>query len=265
MKKIVLFAFLIIFSSFAFASVEMTFPEKAVLEDSGSVQAGTVSPGQSFDLVFSDNSGGEFEWDSIELVRSSLPANWVVLPAQKTDSSIALTITVPLNEQENTRVLKVRLSNSNQGVSEQIGVVVSVKKSLVNVSFARVSQDTPYSIGDKIKYTVTASNSSIARDSVLIGANLPSTWFVARRINLKPKDSAIIEIVVVPQSYGKRTFSFSGFLSSKNAYISSFATEVEIIPTLKGKFSATSSGFPFFTFSLLPFQLIDSIIAGLIK
>lgn len=265
MRIFVLFGFLALFCGFAFAGIEMTFPEKSSLEDQGSVEAGSVSPGQSFDIVFSDNSGRGFEWDSIEVLKTSLPQGWSVSRPQITDSSLALTLWVPVNSQEQTNVLRVRLSNSSNIVSEVIGVVVSVKKNLVNFSFSRVSPDKQYSIGDKIKYGVSVSNSSIGSDSAVISANLPSNWFSPKRIDLKPKESVFADLEVIPQNYGKRAFVFSGLLTSRNAYVGSFESEVEVAPTLKGKFSAPSSGFPFFTFSLLPFQLIDSVIAELLK
>jgi hypothetical protein len=43
--------------------------------------------------------------------------------------------------------------------------------------------------------------------------------------------------------------------------VKSFSSELKVQPTLKGKLSSMFSGFPIFTFTLLPFQLFDSYIS----
>lgn len=265
-RAVVLIAVLLAFCGFSAAEVTMTFPENVVLNSGGSVMAGLVSPGQSFDLVFSDNSGSGIEWDSASVDRASLPQNWELISSQSTDTSVSVTLRVPLSAKENTYTVPVVLSSSERpSQSEVVNVKVGVKQGLVSVSFARVSPDRQYQMGEPVEYSVQAVNSSIAADSVLIEASLPSNWFAAKRLELKAKGTNSGTISVVPQSYGKRGFIFTASPASMGAVVQSFNSEIEVAPTLKAKLSAPLSGFPFFTFALAPFQLLDSLVTGLMK
>jgi hypothetical protein len=256
---------LLVFSAFSVAEVTMLFPENVSLKPGDSVLVGFVSPGQTFDLVFSDNSGFDFEWDSASVDKASLPQNWEFVSSQSTDTSVSVTLKVPVNAAENIYVVPVRLSSSSKPNYEVVNVKVGVKQGLISVSFSRVSPGRQYKLGEPVEYSVQVVNSSIANDSVLIEANLPSNWFAAKKIVVKSRGSSSASLFVVPQSYGKRDFYLTGSVLSSGVVVQSFSSEIEVAPTLKGKFSAPLSGFPFFTFALSPFQLFDSLISVFMK
>jgi hypothetical protein len=266
LKNVFFVVFLLFwFSAFCVAEVTLLFPENVSLKSGDSVLVGFVSPGQTFDLVFSDNSGFDFEWDSASVDRAVLPQNWEFVSSQATDTSVSVTLKVPVNAAEDVYVIPVKLSSSVKPDYEVVNVKVGVKQNLVSVSFARVSSGKQYKLGELVEYSVQVVNSSIANDSVLVEANLPSNWFSAKKIVVKARSSGSASIFVAPQAYGKRVFYLSGSVVSSGVVVQSFSSEIEVAPTLRGKFSAPLSGFPFFTFGLAPFQLFDSLLSVFMK
>ncbi|HLC92221.1 MAG TPA: hypothetical protein VJH23_00775 [archaeon] len=255
-------ACMLLLSAPAYASVSMTYPADATLSDGASVQAGFVSPGQAFNLGFSNDSGHGYKWDSITIEQSSLPAGWKIVSINKTDPSLVASIKVPTNAPPNIYLLRVSLSNSSQPESlEQIEVRVIVKRNLLDVSFARKSTEETQLLGGKAIYNLKLTNSSIAPFSVKIGSTLPSNWFSEKSVEIKPNTSQDLELVITPLSSGKFQFSFQAFAGEDNLIVKSYASELNVRPTLKGKFGSPLSGFPFFTFTLLPFQLADSFLS----
>ena len=80
MARLVFAGVLLVFlASFALGSVEFIHPGNASVQGGSSFDAGFVSPGQTFELVFSDNSGSNFEWDSLKANESSFPKNWIIV------------------------------------------------------------------------------------------------------------------------------------------------------------------------------------------
>ncbi|HLC79975.1 MAG TPA: hypothetical protein VJG83_06175 [archaeon] len=253
---------MLFFSSICLADITMTYPQEITMQNGASITAGQLSGGQTFDLIFSDNSGYEFEWDTIDIAAPSIPAGWEVVAKERTDTSLVLRIKVPSGAQSNIYSLKVLFSNSqNSGIVESATIKVAVKKNLLDVSFVRKSRDEFYYVGAKVIYNVTISNSSIAPATVSVSSSLPSNWFSSRGAVLKPNSVEDIELVVSPQTSGVQPFTFRAFSQEENVIVQSFSSELNVRPTLKGKFAAPLSGFPFFTFSLLPFQLFDSFFS----
>ena len=73
MRALILALMLVFLSFNVFASIELLFPFNSTLEDASSIQAGSVSPNQVFELIFSDNSGFNFECNTLTIDDSSLP------------------------------------------------------------------------------------------------------------------------------------------------------------------------------------------------
>ncbi len=251
--------------SFALADISMTYPKELTLKSGGAIDAGFVSPGQIFDIVFSDNSGYGFEWDSISVPPSLLPDGWEVASTQRTDTSLLARVRAPANASSGQYSLSVGLSNSSQNSGEEmVSVSVIVKRNLLDVSFARKSADAFYFVGGKVIYSATVSNSSIAPDTLRFTSTLPATWFAEKSLSIKPGTIAEAELVVSPQTSGIIPFSLQAFASDQ-VIVGSYSSELNVKPTLKGKLGAPLSGFPFYNFSLLPFELINSLFSALLK
>ncbi len=260
MKIVFFLAFFLLFSSFSFASVELLFPLNEGVSSDSPLFLGYVSPGQSFDVVFSDDSRLGFDWDYIEVERSSLPRLWSVVSYNKTDSSLSATLRVPSSFPEGSYSFAVLVVNSERGVFEKVNFLVGIKNGLVSVSFSKPVSEDKLFVGSSINYLVSVSNSSIGYDEVFISANVPSNWFSSKRVSLRPKEELELPLVVVPKYYGSKSLRFTASLLSSNSQISYFDSEFYVEPSLKGKLGSALSGFPFFTFSLLPFQLLSSLL-----
>ena len=244
----------------ASADVSMIFPVEASLHDGDSVQAGFVGPGQEFDLIFSDNSGFGFEWDELVFEDGSLPSGWTLVSSARTEASLVSRIRVPGAAQPNFYVIRASFANNGSpNVREHVSVRVTVKSNLTDVSFSRVTPGDFSVVGQKVFYRAIVSNSSIASDKLEFSSTLPSSWFQGEGAEFRPNSVNEVELVISPQTYGRRSFSFQAS-NEAGQVVKSFSSELNVRPTLKGKFSSVLSGFPFFTFSLLPFQLFDSFL-----
>src|SRR3989344_2218626 len=258
-RLFLVFCLLVLVSQSAFANIELLSPVKAVLSDDASIQAGFIEPNQVFDLIFSDNSGYGFEWNNVSVDKTSLPNGWSIVSTDITDTSLIVSIKVPENASPNFYNLNVLFSNDLEpAFRESINVRVVVKQNLLDVSFTRISPESLSVVGSEIPYKVVLTNSSIASYPVVVSSTLPVSWFSERTLVVKPNEVPESDLVVVPQIYGKKDFSFQAKSVNSGLVVKSFSSELNVLPTLKGKFSSAFGGFPFFTFSLLPFQMFDS-------
>ncbi len=258
--------FLLAMASFSAASVTMTYPLKAFLEDGSSIDAGFASPGQTFDIVFSDDSGADSDWDAIEIStgqagKPSIPAGWKLVSTQHTDTSLVASISVPPDAQPNIYILRASLSRSAEPIlAETVQVRVVVKRGLIDVAFAKKSLEDFQYVGGKAIYSAKITNSSIAPARVTIMSTLPNNWSSTQSVEVKPSSSQDLELSVLPLSSGRQQFSFRAFTGEDSLVVQSYSSELNVRPTLRGKLVAPFSGFPFFTFALLPFQLFNSFI-----
>ena len=261
-KQVFLFLVILGFSQLVLAEVQILNPVESILDNGSSIQAGFISPNQTFELIFSDNSGFGFEWDRLDIDTESLPSGWKLVGIEITDTSLIAKIKVPKNVQPNFYLLNLAFSNSKQpSIKESINVQVVVKQNLLDVSFARQSEESYSVVGGQVLYKAVISNSSIAPHELKLVSTLPSNWFIEKNLTVKPNSNLEQDLIVVPQVYGKTNFSFQADSLIEGVVIKTFSSELNVRPTLKGKFASTFSGFPFFTFSLLPFQLIESFIS----
>ena len=263
MKNVFLLLFIVLLASFACADVKMLSPVESSLISGASIQAGSVSQGQIFELIFSDDSGYGQEWNKLT-VTDSLPLNWEVVSTQVTDASLSVKIKVPENANLNFYVLKIVFSNTNEPtLSDFVNVSVVVKENLLDVSFIRDSSEQSSVVGESIIYKVVISNSSIAPYIVNVRSTLPFNWFEEKVFEVTQNSSSEFELEVKPLVYGKHVFSFQAI--SNKTIVSSFSSALNIQPTLKGKFSSVMTGFPFFNFSLLPFQMFTSFFSLILE
>ncbi len=263
MKGAFVLAFVVFASASAFASISMVYPSPTLIEDASVVQLGSVEPGQVFEAVFSDNTGFQnTEWDTLVVDPQTLSLGWTVDSIGKTDTSLVVRVGVPLNAQSNVYNLGLDFYSSHEPVLQQSFVMrVVVKQPLISAAFSKKSVESITVVDSPVVYAVSLSNSSIAKQEVVVSSNLPQNWFAAQRIVLEPNSSKDLELVVTPKVYGQRTFSFKAVIPEKSLVVKSFTSELNVKPTLKGKFGSAFSGFPFFNFALLPFQLFDSFLA----
>ena len=261
-KQALLFLLIFGFSQLVIAEVQILSPVESTLDNGASIQAGFISPNQTFELIFSDNSGFGFEWNRLNIPQESLPSSWKLVGTEITDTSLIAKIKVPKNAQPNFYVLNLDFSNTEQpSIKESVNVQVVVKQNLLEVSFARQSEESFSVVGGQVLYTAVISNASIAPHELKLISTLPSNWFTEKTLIVKPNSNLEEDLIVVPQVYGKTNFSFQADSASEGVVIKTFSSELNVRPTLKGKFASTFSGFPFFTFSLLPFQLLGSFIS----
>lgn len=257
--KGILFGFLVIFMcASAFAGVNVVYPVKETVQDNGSVNIGSISSGETFGLAFSTSSGEGFSWTSASIDQTSLPFGWSVSPTSLNDAAITLKISVPQWTGNGSYPI-IAVLKGPSGESSSITMNLSVKENL-DVSFARETQNETV-VGKKVVYRAVITNTSIAPETVKISSTLPSNWFREKTIEVKPNSSEQAVIEVEPLASGNRDFSFNAFSVQRGVFVKGFSSEMKVRPSLKGTLSSMFSGFPLFTFSLLPFQLVDSYLS----
>ncbi|GEM_PF-2520235 len=260
LRKGIIFAFLLVLCASALADSTILYPVKQALKAGETVQGGDVSRGETFDIAFSDNSGEGFNWEAISFDRQSLPSGWKVVSTSVNDASLVAKIKVPQPASPGTYNLTATLSGPKATPKEKFIVAIALKENTLDVSFSRESSNITKA-GEPVKYKAVVSNQSIAPETVRLYSNLPSNWSDEKTIELKPNTSTEVDFIVTPLTSGNHTFAFSAYSAQKGSVVKSFSSELKVIPTLKGKFASMFSGFPFFTFTLLPFQLLDSYLS----
>ncbi len=262
MKEFLIFVFIVLFSAQTFAEINIIYPIEASLVNGASIQIGEVSPAQTFEIFFSDNSGRAFEWDTIEVDSSTMPLGWAVISTEKTKSSLSAKIKIPKSAKLNFYNIKFIFSNSQQpSVVESVTIRVTLKENLLDVSFVKKPGQNFSVVGEPVIYTAIISNSSIASHSINFTSDLSPNWFDKEKVIAKPNSSEEIILEVVPNAYGKKSFTFVVNSAEKNSVLTTFSSELNVRPTLKGKFASSLSGFPFFSFALIPFEMLNSIIS----
>ena len=240
------------------ASIFLLEPVEWQLENNESIELGAIAEGETLELVLQRKSGFDFEWDRALVDDSSLSEGWLS-KSRATDKTLVVEVSLPRAAEESVQRIPVSLeSDASPFSSESFSVSVTVKENLLNASMENLKQRAM--VGEETKFKILLNNESIAKQSVLVSSSLPDYWFEPVVLELEPKQTLETELSLVPQSYGLRQFSFK-VSSQLNGFQQDFAAELNVLSTLKGKFSSAIFGFPFFTPSLLPNFLINAFLA----
>lgn len=244
----------------ASADIFLIEPVELALPDSESLELGQMAVGETLRVVLQRKSGLGFEWDSIEIDAQALPPGW--RPSMKTtDKTLVAEISVPADAEETIQRISFTVRSSAQPFSqESFFGYLTVKKNLLEASMEKLKQNSM--VGENSTFRLLLNNGSISSQKVIVHSSLPDYWFEPKTVELLPKQTVDLNLEIHPYSYGKRQFSFT-VSSALNSFEKSFAAELDVFSTLKGKVSSALFGFPFFTISLLPQFLVNAFLATL--
>ncbi len=248
------------------ATVLLVSPVSKLLESGSSFSLGSVMPGETVELVFSNDDGKGGLWNKLEVVEGALPATWKVSEPELFAESLVLKITVPAVETEKTQSIRVRLSDARSLVdAQEVSLRVLVKNDLLNASFSSLQES--ILLGQKASYRVVLVNNSLAPHTITIRSSLPSFWFEPQTVSLQPKPSpsAMKELTleVYPKTYGLKNFSFFADSELNQKTLVSWPSDLLVKPTLEGKFQAGLFGFSFFSPNLSPFYFFNALLGSL--
>lgn len=265
-KQLVLLFSLLLLLYSASAYIYMISPVEDRFENNETVDLGSVQPGETIEIIISNNTGlGEEKWVQAIAPESNLPTGWASIDSAVGEETFVVRVIVPQNAAENIYNFKVIAKSSAIGINdESINARLSVEKGLVTASVERKEPREAVYVEQPVYYKIILNNSSIAEHTVVINSTLSCQWFEPQEFTVGPKDIAEYEITVIPRIYGKKEFSFNINSVLNNSEIGSFTSKLAVLPTLKGKYSSALHGFPFFTISLLPYYIINSFISLII-
>ncbi len=259
-KAVFVFLLFLCFSLNSFASVFLLEPIESTLENDGSIELGQVARGETFEIVVQRKSGLEFVWDNIAVENNSLPLGWKA-ESERTDKTLVIHISLPVDAEESIQKISFLLSSTETPfLQESFSVFLTVKRNLLSVSMEGLKQDALVNVGSTVRLLL--NNQSVASQRVRVSSTLPNYWFESVDLTIEPMQLLDVNLTVFPHSYGKRNFSFK-IESEFNSFEKTFDSEFNVFSTLRGKFSSSLFGFPFFSVSLLPHFLINAILASI--
>ena len=261
-KPLFLLALLVLFP-LALADVLMISPFEKTLSVGDVVELGSIAPGESFELIFSDESllGQEIMWSKASVKQSSLPAAWTAIDSEEGKKRLVVLVSVPAAAKPNVYQFKVALSNDDFQLSEEITAKIDVKKGLIKAVIDEAELNQSPMVNEKVKFNIVLTNSSISDHRVKVKSTLPFNWFEEKEFIVPAKQVVEQQLLVAPRVFGRKAFSFSVVSELNGEHISSFDSVLSVKPTLKGKFASSISGFPFFTVTLLPYHFFNALFS----
>lgn len=245
--KALVFLFCLFLGLSAFAEVSLFEPIEKRVFDGESVDLGAAAFGETFRIIASTDSGFEgITWDSLSAQAPSTASDWLFESGRENTKRIFLQVTLPHEMQEGIYEFQVRASNSTLSFTESFTARLEVRRKLVKTAVSEEGPIQPITVNNVKKYKLTFTNPSIASQTLEIGSSLPLDWFSGKTLTIGPKKTVEETVEVRPLVHGKKDFSMQVISAQSQAEISSFGLSVQASPTLTGKFSSMSTGFPFF-------------------
>ena len=257
MLKKVFVLFLIFLSlTTASASVHILTPVDVVVPDEGEISVGSVSIGETAELIIDKKLNNTSYFDRAEII-GALPQNWAYIP-QLEDRTIILNFIIPQSASENTYSLPLKVWNTNEPENaETITLVVYVKKNLMTADVIELIKETD--IENSANYDFVFINDSVAEHKIRISTTLPSYWFPSQELTLKPKQTTELSIRLNPRTYGMRDFKII-VESLQNNTKYEFDARIIATSSIPSKLKTPLYGLPFFTPSLVPQLLLNAFI-----
>lgn len=267
MKRFLVFLFAILsFLSSASALVSLVSPVAQQLEPNSSFSLGSIMPGETLELVFSNDDGKNGVWNKVEIAEGSLPSSWIVKEPEVFAESLAISIMVPTTEVEKLQSIRVRLSDARNPLhAQEVSLKVLVKNDLLSASFSPLQESVP--LGKRALYKLVLVNNSLAPHTVAVRSSMPSFWFQPLAVTLPPKPNPAarqeFQLEVYPKAYGLKNFSFFVDSALNEKRLASVPFDLLVRPTLAGKFQSALFGFPFFSPNLSPFYFFNALLGSL--
>jgi hypothetical protein len=264
MFKNALILFLVLVLASGVFSVRLIDPLSKELLPSETNDVGSVSIGNSMELIFSKELTNPYQ--SVEVV-SGLPTGFDYSVSYELES-MKLVISVPKSATIGFYTVFVKLSGPSR--SEVIPIRINVIEGALDVSPSEVFlQET--SVDGSVIYKFFFVNNSDGLGRFIITSDLPSGWLsedplskqvFSKSVVVPRRENAESTVIVYPRLQGKKDFKVR--VSYENSF-RDFSFSVVAQPTLKSKLGLVNYGLPFYSFSLLPGYFINGIVSFWVK
>jgi hypothetical protein len=255
-KKVLLIILIFFIATNAF-SIRLVEPISKELV--GNDFVGTISPGQTLELIVSKELG---RFNNLEIT-SNLPDFFKVEVKDYLESFKIL-----ISSSERTPITNYNFSFDLIGShSKSAQVFFVVEDSLLDVTLLNFSSES--FVDEETVYEILLVNKSDAEAVFNIKLNVPWYWvgedFFGKeyyKTIIVPKKSQIRDkIIVFPRIHGDHYFSSEIFLnnSRKSKSITLYS---KTHPTLDYKLASSLNGFPFYSISLLPSYFLNGLISN---
>lgn len=247
------------------ADASLVDPVVVKAKPNGILDAGSISPGEKVELIFSRNSGygKDVLWNQALLSLNGNANGIQTFDSEKgSDSLITRIQTSPLTR-EGTYTFDVQLIG-DEGVLEDEGYTVQldVKKGLLKGSLS--AENVQGKVNETLRFSVLLVNDSSAPVNVLVQPALPTVWSEAKTIAMKPHSFVTVPVDVTPRFAGPKTFDITLIRVDNRATVDTLHATLVANPTLKDRYSAGLYGFPFFAISLVSHYLANAFFSVLL-
>jgi hypothetical protein len=259
------FLVLLSFSMLAYADASLVDPVVVKAKPNGMLDAGSISPGEKVELIFSRSSGygKDVLWNQARISIQGSPNGIQAFDSEnKSDSLITRVQTNPLTK-EGMYTFDVRLIG-DEGVleDETYTVKLNVKKGLLKGSLS--AENVKGRVNETLQFSVLLVNDSSAPVNVLVQPALPTAWSEAKTIAMKPHSFVTVPVDVTPRFAGPKTFDIALLRGDNRAAVDTLHATLVADPTLKDRYSAGLYGFPFFAISLVSHYLANAFFSLLL-
>lgn len=260
-----LFAVIFLASSVS-ADIFIVEPIYQRVKPGETILLGSAEPGQTIELIISNSTGygTGVDWHYAKLPKEGLPAAWSADDNPKPGKTFILKVSIPPYAQEAGYNFKVLMQSNDPAVKpEGFTARVNLKSSLLTASIQNLTQNVQ--VDKPAEYKVVLINNSVAYKTAALNTDLPASWYTPQQLSVEPRKTAEFPIKVFPRLSGIKNFTFT-FVSKETGQSlqNTFNSTLYVSPTLKEKYSGSFYGFPFFTISLLPFEMVQSIVGALL-
>ncbi len=245
---LVLLALLFLFSFTC--ALKIVSPIEAEVSLDSTVELGSISPGQSFELILFDE---RFNAIAVEGQFSEWSGKSTFY-----EKNTGIKINIPKDVSFGTKNLSFKAFDStNKNEFQSFNVLIKVEEDLWSVAVPDLKNKTK--VNFPAEYNLIFSNESIGEQKITLNSNLPVYWIKEQTFLVEPKSVLKDVINVVPKHYGNREFDFT-FNSVYSNETKKLHSELSIESSIESKYSSPLYGFPFFTPTLFPYFLIESFL-----
>jgi len=252
-----IFALILVFSGI-FASVSLLEPTTAELKANQTIELGRAMPGETVAFTI-DRKHALGVWTNAQLNKELLPEKWVVSAIKTEEKSIVFTLGIPAQTRLGSQNISLTVKDSGSGLEEKFNLVLFVEEDLISAVLQDARKSAP--VNTEICYKLTLFNDSLSAHKVGVSSSLPRYWFSGKEVEINARDSLDVNACVNAMVIGSRDFYFHLDSALFDKRLHSTLASIDVAPTLKGKYSAPLNGFSFFTPTLLPYYLIDSLLS----
>ena len=256
---------LLVFGITVHADASLVDPVVEKAKPNGVLDAGSISPGEEVELIFSRSSGygRDVLWEQAFLTLNGNTNGIRTTDSQKgSDSLITRIQTSPLTP-EGEYAFDVRMKGE-AGVleDETYNVKLRVRKGLLKGSLS--AEHVQGRVNEPINFTVLLVNDSSAPVQVRVQPALPAAWSNPQLIDMKPHSFVNVPIQVTPRFAGPKTFDIEIIRMDERTSVETLRASLVANPTLKDRYSAGLYGFPFFGISLVSHYLANAFFSFLL-